>query len=85
VRLFSSANLTRDSRLSRFLITFFLSQQFEGARIAAEDLSFLKARPFVPQGIWTALRSCKRRRQPRQFDDQRLLWRGWLSDQAAEE
>ena len=29
---------------SRFLITFFLSQQFKGARIAAEDLSFLKAK-----------------------------------------
>ena len=28
---------------SRFSITFFLSQQFEGARMAAEDLSFLKA------------------------------------------
>ena len=41
---FSSVNLTRDSQGSRFLITFFLSQEFKGARIVAEDLSFLKAR-----------------------------------------
>ena len=34
-------NREPDARLAR--ITFFLSQQFEGARIAAEDLSFLKA------------------------------------------
>ena len=40
---FSSANPTRDLRRSCFLITFFLSQQFEGAWIAVEDLLFFKA------------------------------------------
>ena len=39
-RLFSSANPTQDSQLSRFLVTFFLSQGAEGGR-----------KPFVPQGI----------------------------------
>ena len=38
--VFSSMNPTRDSRGSRFLITFFLSQGVEGGR-----------KPFVPQGI----------------------------------
>ena len=49
---FSSANPMRDSQGSCFLITFFLSQQFEGAWIVAEDLSFLKAQVLCkPQAV----------------------------------
>ena len=44
---FSSAFVFKREPHARFTrITFFLSQQFEGARIAAEDLSFHKAYSF---------------------------------------
>ena len=50
-RLFSSANLTRDSQESHFLITFFLNQEFEGAWIVVEDRCNINCKQFAQKEL----------------------------------